>query len=109
MTRRRPLVSAAAPAGDQPGPLVTVILPTHSHASAVELAAQSVLRQSVRSLELPIGDGATPEARAAVAPLLAGERVRFMGRPKSPSRAELAVTRYRREPRHPMFAGWGRR
>jgi hypothetical protein len=72
------------------GPLVTVILPTHDHASTVDLAGQSVLGQSVRSLELVvIGDGATAEVRAAVLPLLADKRVRFIDRPKAPSRAEL--------------------
>ena len=72
------------------GPLVTVILPTHDHASTVDLAGQSVLGQSVRSLELVvIGDGATPEVKAAVVPLLSDKRVRFIDRPKASSRAEL--------------------
>jgi hypothetical protein len=83
-------VSTSAPPGEQAGPLVTVILPTHNHASSVDLAGWSVLRQSVRSLELVvIGDGATPEVRAAVVPLLSDERVRFIDRPKTSSRAEL--------------------
>jgi hypothetical protein len=47
------------------------------------------LEQSVRSLELVIiGDGATPDVRTAVAPLLDDPRVRFIDSPKSPSRAE---------------------
>jgi hypothetical protein len=79
----------AAP-GATEGPVVTVILPTHIHAGTVDLAAASVLRQSVHSLELVvIGDGASPEVKAAVIPLLSDERVRFIDRPKSPSRAEL--------------------
>ncbi|MDT5029327.1 MAG: hypothetical protein QOE61_5753, partial [Micromonosporaceae bacterium] len=72
------------------GPLVTVILPTHRHASTVDLAGWSVLSQSVSSLELVvIGDGATPEVRAAVEPLLSDDRVRFVDHPKTSSRAEL--------------------
>jgi hypothetical protein len=44
----------------------------------------------VRSLELVvIGDGATAEVKAAVRPLLSDERVRFIERPKTSSRAEL--------------------
>jgi glycosyltransferase involved in cell wall biosynthesis len=72
------------------GPLVTVIVPTHDHASTVDLACQSVLEQSFRSLELVvIGDGATAEVREALVPLLADPRVRFIDRPKTSSRAEL--------------------
>jgi hypothetical protein len=72
------------------GPVVTVILPTHNHAGTVDLAAASVLKQSLRSLELVIiGDGATSDVKAAVVPLLADERVRFIDSPKTPSRAEL--------------------
>lgn len=83
-------MSASGLSGEETGPLVTVILPTHDHASTVDLAGQSVLGQSVRSLELVvIGDGATPEVRAAVVPLLSDKRVRFIDRPKTPSRAEL--------------------
>jgi glycosyltransferase involved in cell wall biosynthesis len=83
-------VSTSALSGEQTGPLVTVILPTHNHVSTVDLPGWSVLGQSVRSLELVvIGDGATPEVTAAVVPLLNDERVRFIGRPKTSSRAEL--------------------
>ncbi len=70
---------------------ITVIIPTHDHASTVDLAIQSVLDQSVWCFELVvIGDGATPDVRAAVAPTLGDRRVRFLDEPKSPSRAELA-------------------
>src|SRR5262249_43186873 len=63
---------------------------THNHAGTVDLAAASVLGQSVRSLELVlIGDGATTEVRTAVTPLLSDTRVRFIDRPKSSSRAEV--------------------
>jgi len=82
-------VSSPAPAGKRAGPLVTVIVPTHNHASTVDLACRSVLAQSVRQLELVvIGDGVTPEVRAAVATLLGDERVRFIDGAKSSSRAE---------------------
>lgn len=79
-----------APRGEQAGPLVTVIIPTHNHANTVDLAARSVLTQSVRSLELVvIGDGASPEVKEAVEPLLSDTRVRYIERPKSASRGEL--------------------
>lgn len=84
-------MSTSTLAGEQAGPLVTVILPTHSHADTADLAGWSVLGQSVRSLELiVIGDGATPEVRAAIVALLSDERVRFIDCPKSASRAEVA-------------------
>lgn len=83
-------MSTSTRPGAQAGPLVTVILPTHNHASTVDLAGWSVLQQSVRSLDLVvIGDGATDEVQAALVPLLSDERVRFIDGPKSPSRAEL--------------------
>jgi len=82
-------VSRSVPSGEKAGPLVTVTV-THDHASTVDLAGWSVLGQSVRSLELVvIGDGATRQVRAAVVPLLSDKRVRFIDRPKTPSRAEL--------------------
>jgi hypothetical protein len=68
---------------------VTVIVPTHDHADTIDLACRSILSQSIASLEMVvIGDGATPEVRAAIAPLLSDERVRFIDRPKSSSRGE---------------------
>jgi hypothetical protein len=83
-------VSSFAPPRQPVGPLVTVIIPTHNHAGTVDLAGRSVLGQSVRSLELVvIGDGATPQVRAAVTSLLSDDRVRFIDHPKSSSRAEL--------------------
>jgi hypothetical protein len=83
-------VSTSAAPRERAGPLVTIIIPTHNHAGTVDLAGRSVLGQSVRSLELVlVGDGATPEVRRAVAPLLSDERVRFIDRPKSLSRAEM--------------------
>ena len=82
-------MSSQAPTGERTDPLVTVIIPTHSHADTVDLACRSVLTQSVRQLELVvIGDGVTPEVRAAIAALPADERVRFIDGPKSSSRAE---------------------
>lgn len=76
------MVSAASP-------LVTVIMPTHDHATTIDLAVASVLNQTLDSLELVIiGDGATPAVREAVVGLPADERVRFIDVPKTPSRAE---------------------
>jgi glycosyltransferase involved in cell wall biosynthesis len=94
--------------GQQAGPLVTVIVPTYSHASTVDLAGRSVLEQSVHSLELVvIGDGATPEVKAAVAPLLLDERARFIDRPKTSSRAELVRDEVLREATSPYVCYLG--
>jgi GalNAc5-diNAcBac-PP-undecaprenol beta-1,3-glucosyltransferase len=74
-------------------PLVTVIIPTHDHASTLDLAIGSVLTQSVDSLELVvIGDGVGDDTRDVMAGL-ADPRIRFVDEPKTPSRAEL--TRHR--------------
>lgn len=71
-------------------PLVTVIVPTHNHASTVDLAVASILRQSVTALDVVvIGDGAPPEVGAALEPLMNDGRLRYLDRPKSKSRNEL--------------------
>lgn len=68
--------------------LVTVIIPTHDHATTVDLAIESVLEQTVTDLDVVvIGDGATEATKAAVE-LFTGDRVRFLDSPKSASRAE---------------------
>src|SRR5438105_9622579 len=69
----------------------TVVIPTHAHASTVDLAIESALAQTVRDLEIVvIGDGASDELRAAVRRTLADPRVRFIDLPKTASRAEEA-------------------
>jgi glycosyltransferase involved in cell wall biosynthesis len=71
-------------------PLVTVIVPTHEHASTIDLAVTSVLEQEVTAIDVVIvGDGVTKDVRRAVQPLLDDPRVRFIDAPKSNSRAEL--------------------
>jgi hypothetical protein len=71
-------------------PSVTVIVPTHDHASTLDLAVTSVLRQSIDALDVVIiGDGVADDTRDVVSPLLSDQRVRFLDHPKSPSRCEL--------------------
>ncbi len=95
-------------ATDGRAPLVTVIVPTHEHASTVDLAIRSVLGQDLTELELVvIGDGATDEVRAAVAPLLADPRVRFVDGPKTASRAENARHAVLARARSPFVAYLG--
>jgi glycosyltransferase involved in cell wall biosynthesis len=66
-----------------------VIVPTHDHASTLDIALMSVLDQTVRSLEVVvIGDGVGNDTRSVLRPFLSDGRVRFIDRPKSPSRAE---------------------
>jgi hypothetical protein len=73
--------------------MVTVIIPTHDHPETLDLALQSVLHQTVDSLELVvIGDGVTDDTRDVVAGLQ-DRRIRFVDEPKSSSRAE--ATRHR--------------
>jgi hypothetical protein len=70
--------------------LVTVIVPTHDHASTLDLAVTSVLRQTLDAIEVVIiGDGVGDDTRDIVSSLLSDRRVRFLDTPKSPSRAEL--------------------
>lgn len=70
--------------------LVTVVVPTHDHASTVSLAVRSVLAQTVDQLRVVIlGDGVGDDTRAVVDELLrADSRVEFIDRPKQPRHAE---------------------
>ena len=72
-------------------PLVTVLIPTHDHGRTIELAARSVLAQSVESLELfIIGDGVPDVTREVVDALRReDDRVRFFDNPKGPRHGEL--------------------
>ena len=72
-------------------PRISVLLPTHEHASTLPYAVRSVQRQGVDDLEILIcGDGATEQVRAVVAELMRGdERIRFFDLPKAPARGEL--------------------
>lgn len=73
-------------------PAALVIVPTHDHASTLDLAVASVLEQTVTDLEVVvIGDGVGDDTREVMSRLTASdERVRFVDRPKSPSRGEGA-------------------
>jgi glycosyltransferase involved in cell wall biosynthesis len=69
----------------------SVLVPTHDHATTLPLTVGSVLRQTVQDLEvLVIGDGVTPESRAAAEALVAtDDRVRFLDFPKGPHHGEV--------------------
>ena len=71
-------------------PLFTVIVPTHNHASTLDISVNSVLHQSVEAIDVVIiGDGVGDDTRDVASSLMSDPRVRFIDRPKSPSRAEL--------------------
>jgi glycosyltransferase involved in cell wall biosynthesis len=89
-------------------PLATVIIPTHDHASTLDLAVTSVLEQSVDALDVVIiGDGVGDDTRDVVATLLADPRVRFLDEPKSASRAELVRHRVLTEASAPYVSYLG--
>jgi hypothetical protein len=69
---------------------VLLVVPTHDHASTLGLAVRSALEQTVTDLDVVIiGDGVGDDTRDVVRELVAADdRVRFLDRPKSPSRAE---------------------
>ena len=70
---------------------VLVIIPTHDHASTLDLAVISVLGQTFTDLDVVIiGDGVRDDTRQVVDELTsADDRVRFIDAPKSASRSEL--------------------
>lgn len=72
-------------------PRVLVIVPTHDHASTLDLAVNSALAQTVGDLDVVIiGDGVGDDTREVVGELIsADDRVRFIDAPKSASRSEL--------------------
>ncbi len=71
-------------------PRVLVIVPTHDHPWSLDLAVESALAQTVPNIDIVIiGDGVGDDTREVAARLLdADDRIRFIDRPKSPSRAE---------------------
>ena len=73
----------------------SVLIPTHDKHTTIGLAVDSVLRQTVRDLEvLLIGDGVTDALRAEIERLCATDaRVRFLDLPKGPHHGE----RYRHD------------
>jgi glycosyltransferase involved in cell wall biosynthesis len=88
--------------------LVTVIVPTHDHASTLDLAVSSVLRQTIDAIEVVIiGDGVGDDTRDVVSSLVSDRRVRFLDTVKSPSRAELVRHRVLCEARTPYVSYLG--
>jgi len=80
-------------------PLVTVIVPTHSHDETLGYSVRSILEQTVDDLRVVvIGDGATDAVRDVARELCrSDERVLFEDHPKSPRRGELHRDRVIRE------------
>jgi glycosyltransferase involved in cell wall biosynthesis len=70
---------------------VTVILPTHDHASTLEFSIQSILEQSFQDFELVIvGDGIGDDSRSIIRNfLIQDKRVRLIDEPKSIRHGEL--------------------
>jgi hypothetical protein len=80
-------------------PRISVLVPTHEHASTLRYAVRSVQAQGVDDLEILIcGDGVGDELRAVVAGLQdADPRIRFFDLPKSPGIGELNRDRVMRQ------------
>jgi hypothetical protein len=72
-------------------PRISVLVPTHEHASTLRYAVRSVQTQGVDDLEILIcGDGVSDDLRAVIADLQhADPRIRFFDLPKSPGLGEL--------------------
>jgi len=72
-------------------PRISVLIPTHEHATTLPYAVRTVQGQGIDDVEILIcGDGVTNEVRATVAALQMGEpRIRFFDLPKAPGIGEL--------------------
>ncbi|WP_392543804.1 glycosyltransferase family 2 protein [Oryzobacter telluris] len=71
-------------------PRASILVPTHNKPSTLPVAVASALAQTVADVEvIIIGDGVTDDVRAAVQPLLADPRVRFLDLPKGPHHGEV--------------------
>jgi glycosyltransferase involved in cell wall biosynthesis len=70
---------------------VTVILPTHDHASTLEFSIRSILEQSFQNFELVVvGDGIGDDSRLIIRSFLTQDkRVRLIDEPKSIRHGEL--------------------
>ena len=70
---------------------VTVIVPTHDHATTIEYSIRSVLEQTVPDLAVVvIGDGVGDDTRDVVHSIRAEDsRVSFLDRPKAPRHGEI--------------------
>lgn len=71
-------------------PVASILIPTWDAADTLPLAVDSARRQTVVDIEIVIvGDGVTPAARDAIAPLIElDQRIRFLDLPKAPGRGE---------------------
>lgn len=72
-------------------PVAAILVPTHDHASTLDLAVRSALEQTVAEIEVVvIGDGVGDDTRAVVADLRGEDpRVRFLDFPKGPNHGEV--------------------
>ncbi len=72
-------------------PRISVLVPTHQHASTLPYAVRSVQAQGVDDLEILIcGDGVSDDLRAVISNLQrADARIRFFDLPKSPGIGEF--------------------
>jgi hypothetical protein len=72
-------------------PRISVLIPTHEHATTLPYAVRSVQTQGVEDLEILIcGDGVSSELRAVITELQqADPRIRFFDLPKAPRIGEL--------------------
>jgi glycosyltransferase involved in cell wall biosynthesis len=73
------------------GPVAAILIPTHDHASTLDLAVRSALEQTVAEIEvLVVGDGVDDGTRGVVAGLRQEDpRVRFLDLPKGPNHGEI--------------------
>ena len=72
-------------------PRISVLIPTHEHATTLPYAVRSVQAQGIDDLEILIcGDGVSNELRAAITELQQTDpRIRFFDLPKAPNIGEL--------------------
>jgi glycosyl transferase family 2 len=72
-------------------PVAAILVPTHDHASTIDLAVRSALEQTVAEIEVVvIGDGVGEDTREVVGGLIREDpRVRFLDLPKGPNHGEV--------------------
>ncbi len=72
-------------------PVAAIVVPTHDHASTLDLAVRSALEQTVAEIEvIVVGDGVGEDTREVAAALIGEDpRVRFIDLPKGPNHGEV--------------------